>query len=237
MHLTSALCSAVAYMHDRTVVHRDLKPQNILLRRETASSARRGCGAWRPLICDFGNSKIIARRPTSSVSLWRRQSSFAVDARQSTMTRGVTTLWYAAPEMLIPNVTYSFPIDIWALGLTLAEVEHKTHVCSSSLGACDWEQLLETWVFCQPVAADRPASFQQRAKTELLRHTHRDALNRARPRRVRGRVGRAYGARFAAFISRCLQFDPFCRASAEALDDLCRRSCDSRASQPTWIIG
>ena len=234
MHLTAALCSAVAYMHARSVVHRDLKPQNILLRREPASSARHGSGAWQPLICDFGNSKIIAARPRPSVS----RRAFAAGDRQPTMTRGVTTLWYAAPEMLVANVTYSFPVDIWALGLTLAQVEHKTHLFASSLDASDWEQLLETWVFCQPVAAARPPSFPWRAKMELLRHTHPGALQRASPRRVRGRLGRVYGDRFRAFVSRCLQFDPCCRASAEVLADLCRHSCDSRAGQSnTWIIG
>ena len=150
MHFTSDLCAAVAFMHARSVVHRDLKPSNILVRQALVSTIA-ACGAayWQPVICDFGNSKLLLPALESSRS--RRQSMLAAAAltgaaQVTTMTREVTTLWYAAPEMLVPAVPYSSSIDVWALGLILAEVENREHACSTPASATNWEQLLEFWI-------------------------------------------------------------------------------------------
>ena len=51
---------------------------------------------------------------------------------------------------------YFFGVDVWALGLVLAEVENNGLVCPTKAGASEWDQLLEAWVMCQPVATSSP---------------------------------------------------------------------------------
>lgn len=77
------------------VVHRDLKPQNILVARD---------GTLK--IADFG----LAR-------------AFVPPIRP--FTHEVVTLWYRAPEILLGCKAYALPIDIWSIGTILAEMVTK----------------------------------------------------------------------------------------------------------------
>lgn len=38
------------------------------------------------------------------------------------MSMSVVTLWYRAPEVLMGDLSYSFPVDIWAAGCVMAEL-------------------------------------------------------------------------------------------------------------------
>ena len=211
-------------MHARSVLHRDLKPANILLRRPRAPSATNCLEYWQPVICDFGNAKTLhGATPREHASQWRRRGGFASTAsaggqQASAMTRNVTTLWYAAPEMLVPTIPYSYPIDVWALGLILAEMENRSPVCSLPLSAAPWEQLLQYCFFYKSASHRRDYPFAVKAKSMLLRWTSADVLDKSAPPR---RTGRVHGARFAAFVSRCLSFDPADRASAPLLHEFC----------------
>lgn len=77
------------------VVHRDLKPQNLLVGRD---------GTLK--IADFG----LAR-------------AFVPPIRP--FTHEVVTLWYRAPEILLGTKTYALPVDIWSVGTILAEMVTK----------------------------------------------------------------------------------------------------------------
>lgn len=76
----------VAFCHDNRVLHRDLKPQNLLL-------TKRG----ELKLGDFG----LAR-------------AFGVPV--NTFSNEVVTLWYRAPDVLLGSRTYSTSIDIWSAG-------------------------------------------------------------------------------------------------------------------------
>jgi len=78
--------------HANRVLHRDLKPQNILITRE---------GVLK--IADFG----LAR-------------AFNVPLRK--YTHEVVTLWYRAPEILLGCDNYDGSCDIWSAGLIYAEM-------------------------------------------------------------------------------------------------------------------
>jgi len=92
---TYQLLRGIAYCHSHRVLHRDLKPQNLLIDR---------LGALK--LADFG----LAR-------------AFGVPIR--TYTHEVVTLWYRAPEILLGSRTYSTPIDIWSVGCIFAEMSTK----------------------------------------------------------------------------------------------------------------
>jgi len=89
------LLSGIAYCHARRILHRDLKPQNLLIDRQ---------GALK--LADFG----LAR-------------AFAIPLRP--LTHEVVTLWYRAPEILLGSRSYSTPVDIWAVGCIFAEMTSK----------------------------------------------------------------------------------------------------------------
>lgn len=96
------LSSGIVYLHERGVVHGDIKPSNILLSNDN-----------RPIITDFGIAKDDGR------------FGEGVDLTVTATTTGAVagTANYMAPEQLAGNVRRSTPkSDIWALGLTFFEV-------------------------------------------------------------------------------------------------------------------
>ncbi|XP_030472396.1 cell division control protein 2 homolog [Syzygium oleosum] len=86
----------ISYCHSHRVLHRDLKPQNLLLDRRTNSLK----------LADFG----LAR-------------AFGIPVR--TFTHEVVTLWYRAPEILLGSRHYSTPVDVWSVGCIFAEMVNR----------------------------------------------------------------------------------------------------------------
>ena len=58
-HFLLAVCAGVAELHAHGLVHRDIKPGNILWRRET--DAARGDGRAEPVLADLGLVKNLAK--------------------------------------------------------------------------------------------------------------------------------------------------------------------------------
>lgn len=88
------LLNGVAYCHQHRVLHRDLKPQNLLINRE---------GYLK--LGDFG----LAR-------------AFGIPVRS--YTHEVVTLWYRAPDVLMGSKKYSTPVDVWSVGCIFAEMSN-----------------------------------------------------------------------------------------------------------------
>jgi cyclin-dependent kinase len=84
------LLLGIAYCHQHRVLHRDLKPQNLLINIE---------GELK--LADFG----LAR-------------AFGIPVRS--YTHEVVTLWYRAPDVLMGSRKYSTPVDIWSIGCIFA---------------------------------------------------------------------------------------------------------------------
>ncbi|KAL4129194.1 hypothetical protein PRIC2_005205 [Phytophthora ramorum] len=97
--------SGVKAMHDNGVLHRDLKPGNLLLNKDCELK-----------ITDFG----LARMMPKKAQLGLEQVSNDVSPM---MTEYVVTRWYRPPElMLAPNGSYDGAVDMWSVGCILGEL-------------------------------------------------------------------------------------------------------------------
>ncbi len=108
--LVAVLGAAVAHAHQRGILHRDLKPGNILLQQDGASATgdpdRSGVLDYIPRICDFGLAKLL-----NQVS----QETYSGVA--------IGSASYMAPEQAAGRLREQGPAtDVYALGVILYEL-------------------------------------------------------------------------------------------------------------------
>ncbi|KAG2498173.1 hypothetical protein HYH03_003928 [Edaphochlamys debaryana] len=129
------LLHALGHCHDHNVVHRDVKPANVLL---STSSPDGGPGGVAKL-CDFGFARVVHRGGSSGAAAAKAGSVGAGPGAAPTGAGGgdgvydslldgaarlssyVMTRWYRPPEVLVGD-SYGTPIDVWSFGCTLAEL-------------------------------------------------------------------------------------------------------------------
>lgn len=121
------ILEAVAYLHEHEVVHRDVKPENILLksRRDDVNIK----------LCDFGLARNLPR-PDALLDDYC-----------------AATPEYAAPEQLARR-PYGLPVDCWALGVVLYVLLTGTMPFGAS-GCCDddaYARAMNTDFFCRSSA-------------------------------------------------------------------------------------
>lgn len=83
---------ALAYIHNISICHRDIKPQNILINIQD----------HKLVLCDFGSAKILKPGEGSVAYICSR--------------------YYRAPELILGEDYYNVAIDMWSIGCVIAEM-------------------------------------------------------------------------------------------------------------------
>lgn len=99
----------LAYLHHERIVHRDIKPQNILLN-----------GSGQVKISDLGISS--CKKSIHSDDDDNHHSHYGTLSSSHSLNHTVIgTSYYMSPERLFDK-SYSYPSDLWSLGLVLLEL-------------------------------------------------------------------------------------------------------------------
>lgn len=89
------LMTALSYCHEKGIMHRDVKPDNILVTRDNILK-----------LSDFGTACPVV----------------SPNREGGEHTRVVITQWYRPPEVLLGYLQYDEKVDIWSAGCVLAEL-------------------------------------------------------------------------------------------------------------------
>lgn len=95
-HFMRDLLQAICFCHQHDVLHRDLKPQNLLISREKELK-----------VADFGLGR-----------------SFGIPMKK--FSHEVVTLWYRSPDILLGSTQYGVTVDMWSIGCIFAEMVSST---------------------------------------------------------------------------------------------------------------
>eukprot|EP00472_Partenskyella_glossopodia_P006477 CAMPEP_0197529230 /NCGR_PEP_ID=MMETSP1318-20131121/27678_1 /TAXON_ID=552666 /ORGANISM="Partenskyella glossopodia, Strain RCC365" /LENGTH=381 /DNA_ID=CAMNT_0043084613 /DNA_START=354 /DNA_END=1502 /DNA_ORIENTATION=- len=85
---------ALKYLHSGELIHRDMKPSNLLLNSDCHVK-----------LIDFGLARSVAETK-----------------EQDTLTDYVATRWYRAPEILLGSPQYTKAVDMWSVGCIMGEM-------------------------------------------------------------------------------------------------------------------
>ncbi|XP_021523863.2 cyclin-dependent kinase-like 1 isoform X1 [Aotus nancymaae] len=90
--ITWQTLQAVNFCHKHNCIHRDVKPENILITKHSVIK-----------LCDFGFARLLT-------------------GPNDYYTDYVATRWYRSPELLVGDTQYGPPVDVWAIGCVFAEL-------------------------------------------------------------------------------------------------------------------
>eukprot|EP00475_Leptophrys_vorax_P042687 TRINITY_DN80513_c0_g1_i1.p1 TRINITY_DN80513_c0_g1~~TRINITY_DN80513_c0_g1_i1.p1 ORF type:complete len:609 (-),score=153.97 TRINITY_DN80513_c0_g1_i1:104-1825(-) len=118
----------VSYLHSGRVIHRDLKPGNILVNNDCSVK-----------ITDFGlaramrpaagkkqrNSRDEILQTSASLDEMVIEDAELDEEAKEELTEYVMTRWYRAPEVMVSARHYDYAVDIWSVGCILAELLNR----------------------------------------------------------------------------------------------------------------
>ena len=90
-----ALMPIIKYCHDNNIIHRDIKPDNLMFGSSNGDFSH-------IILIDFGHSRILRKD-------------------QITSSTGIGTLHFNSPELIMrkfdKNISHNYKTDIWSIGV------------------------------------------------------------------------------------------------------------------------
>ena len=152
LQLFLQICSAVQYAHQRLIIHRDIKPGNILVTSEGA-----------PKLLDFGIAKLLEIN-TDGVSAEDTLTGF-----------GVLTPAYASPEQ-VKSEAITTASDVYSLGVVLYELltgsspyhvtSHAPHEMARAI--CEVEPARPSTALRQTLSGESPSRPSSQKKNNAV---------------------------------------------------------------------
>jgi serine/threonine-protein kinase len=109
LEIAARVCDALAFAHRRGVIHRDIKPQNILVSADPTP----GSGGGHVKVIDFGIAKVLAEADMQVTGMLTAPTGFALGTPE-----------YSSPEqaMGLPSHELDPRSDLYSVGLVLYEM-------------------------------------------------------------------------------------------------------------------
>ncbi len=167
LELFLGACEGVNHAHQRGVIHRDLKPQNILVGEVD--------GKWQPKVIDFGLAKVVEGDAPNLV--------------QTHAGAVLGTPAYMSPEQVLGEIgEVDTRTDVYALGVILYELLASTlPIAGEHSGAAGFAELQRLIVECEPPLASVRAAQSGMPYARSLRGDLDWILRKAMAKRARER--------------------------------------------------
>jgi len=115
---------ALKYMHSASLLHRDMKPSNLLLNSDCLMK-----------VADFGLARSLKDKDG--------ETELADKPDPVILTDYVATRWYRAPEILLGATNYGFGVDMWSVGCILGEMIHGKPIFPGQSTTNQLEKIME----------------------------------------------------------------------------------------------
>ncbi|KAH9599003.1 Protein kinase domain [Trypanosoma melophagium] len=109
------LLRGICYLHAKEFSHRDLKPQNIVLKLVSG----------KKIDCDGRMNKVDDNMGNDGDDYILKITDFGLSRVEGIPVKKyqheAVTLWYRSPDLLLGNTCYSYTADMWSAGCIIAE--------------------------------------------------------------------------------------------------------------------
>ena len=177
------VCRAVQHAHQKGVIHRDIKPGNVLVTRHD--------GRALPKVIDFGIAKATSARLT--------EATMFTEFRQV-----IGTPEYMAPEQAeASGIDVDTRADVYSLGVLLYELlTGETPFDLASMREKSWDEVLRTIREIEPAKPSTRVSTRRRANTAQAPRDARDL-----PPRLSGELRRRLSGDLDWIVMKALEKD------------------------------
>lgn len=180
--------AALKLMHSGSLLHRDMKPSNVLLNSDCHVK-----------LCDLGLARSVAADAEDG-----NQAGNTPALPSAVLTDYVATRWYRAPEILLGSHAYTKGVDMWSMGCIMAELLSGQPLFPGESTMNQLERIIE--VTGKPSKVDMQAIKSKHTETMIANLT-------LRPQRTLASLFPAAPADAIDLMSQLLQFNPERRIS------------------------